>query len=200
MHLVTQTARSTCNCASRLAHGAGRFIQSVPSALAQRDAAGRSVWLLLGLAHLPVWLKSAGLLGDSFDPLRFILLTLSLVFLALKAADWRVLRFSQHRGAWIVLTLCVALLHADVVSRTLGVRLDAAEPTVQTVSLLASLSGLAGALALTHVLRLLSHGERRLQALLSNLLGAVRLAHLPPRNLLLVRAGPTYRAPPCCNA
>jgi len=80
---------------------------------------GRAFWLLMGLAHAPALIgawRSLAVNGFAVESLGgCILLTLSMLFFALKLRDVPCLRFRTDRGSWVALCLVVALLHTNAI-------------------------------------------------------------------------------------
>lgn len=78
----------------------------------------RTLWLLIGLAHLPALIGSLQALagsGSLAEHLPGIIgLTLSILFFALKVRDVAFLRFHTDRRSCVALFAVVALLHVDV--------------------------------------------------------------------------------------
>ncbi len=79
----------------------------------------RAFWLLMGLAHAPAlisaWrsLVAGGFAAESFG--GCVLLTLSMLFFALKLRDVPYLRFRTDRRSCVALCIVVALLHTDAI-------------------------------------------------------------------------------------
>ncbi|MFQ5494282.1 MAG: hypothetical protein ACE5EX_02780, partial [Phycisphaerae bacterium] len=83
-----------------------------------RGSVRRSLWLLLGLAHLPALFGTLQTLAtDGFSADRLapcLLLALAIVFFALKTWDVAALRFRTDRRSCVTLIIVVAMLHLDV--------------------------------------------------------------------------------------
>ncbi len=80
---------------------------------------GRAFWLLMGLGHAPALIgawRSLAESGFAVEPFGgCIILTLSMLFFALKLRDVPCLRFRTDRRSWIALCMVVALLHTNAI-------------------------------------------------------------------------------------
>ncbi|MEW6250947.1 MAG: hypothetical protein AB1716_09890 [Planctomycetota bacterium] len=94
-------------------------------ALLRRRAAGlsrglllrRSFWVLMFVGHLPLWLELAAGASSPAQALRWLILTASQLFFVFKIFDPACLRLPRDRHIWLVTTVLVGLLHADVARR-----------------------------------------------------------------------------------
>ena len=167
-----------------------------------RSAWAVVAWVALLLLHLPLALGSLrGLLAhpSAADAVRFVAVGLTVAFFILKLIDVRWLRLTPGVRSWVAATVCVLLLHADVVRRNQALLLDPPPDAILFV-----LSG-AGVATLASVGRLLRRpiDARRLRKLQVAAHDVIRVcrelmdrALLPPRFLLLVRAACIHRGPP----
>lgn len=156
---------------------------------------GRLVWLLLLLAHAPAFVALVS--GEISDPIRLVGLLLSQIFFALKVADVRWLRLPTSIRGRVVVFICFALLHADVVRRTVdGNGWPEVEPVAWTLVLNWTLLLAAAGRAVRKLRYLRLTIQRRIQAALtvwhSLLLDAVYLLKRP----LLLQHSLPHRAPP----
>lgn len=157
-------------------------------------------WLLLLVAHVPAGFSAWGLRDAAGDvqPLKALLITLSLAFFVLKVLDVRILRIRPEPRAVLALLVGVALLHAGVGTHDHDPAL--VEPTPWQAVLLAgglaalgAASGRWGVVIAAFSPRELAAGFRAAwHALCQSLLAAL----LPPRYALLVIPASSLRAPP----
>lgn len=171
----------------------------------QRRNAGwaRALWLGLLLFHVPLLVGSFGRaldVGGAAEIIRVAAVGLSVVFFVLKLADVAWLRLSPGRRSWIAATVCVLLLHTDVIRRNHTLLLDqAADPMLVAMTAAGLVATLASLIRLAQR-RFDTRRLRRLQAAahatLRTIAAACVSAFLPARFQRLERACPVHRAPP----
>ncbi len=147
------------------------------------------------VAHGPGWLAALGAGSTDIDPLRWFALSASQAFFVLKLVDVRWLRLPRSRRAWLIVTVAIALLHADVARRmVIDEASPAAAPVAAWVSAVVTLLTLQWPRVRDAVRpRVL---QRRARVLVQQALDAIAALALVLRRCTAVLACPVNRAPP----
>ncbi len=158
----------------------------------------RILWSLVALAHAPgligAWRSFTSGVFAAEDLRGCVLLTLSMLFLALKVCDVRFLRFRTDPRSCIALGLVVALLHVNVIHAGDGPTLIPEYTTLVVTVALAGSSALVRRrlhLARTFATAITRHLPRLLPAA-----GTVWLDTVRPRCWVLLLRVFRLRAPP----
>lgn len=157
-------------------------------------------WLLLLVAHVPAGLSAWGLRNADGDiqPLKALLITLSLALFLLKVLDVRALRIRPEPRTVLALLVGVALLHAGVGTHPHDAAL--VEPTPWQALLLAGGLAALGAATGRWGVVIAAFSPRQLAAGLRAawyaLCRTLLAAFLPPRYVLLTIPAAALRAPP----
>jgi hypothetical protein len=157
-------------------------------------------WLLLFVAHVPAGLAAWGLRDGAGDvqPLKALLITLSLALFLLKLLDIRMLRIRPEPRTVLALLVGVALLHAGVGTHPHDAAL--VEPTSWQALLLAGGIAALGAATCRWGVVIAVASPRQLAASVCAawyaLCQELLAAFLPPRYALLTIPAASLRAPP----